>query len=133
MGRTLTLIVLCWYGTWCQANPWTLPTQSFPIITSAMSPMIVTINRTLSYPLAASVAIVGVDALSASWLKLNNAYLLKVNAIGLVVNVPSIAQLQVLGTYTDIPLIPMQGNALRDQFGQYYPLLVDQLTQRVRQ
>ena len=79
-----------------------------------------------------SVAIVGADEISAHWLKLNNDYLLSIGAIGLVVNVESHEQLEILRLYTDIPLIGGPGFDA-PEFGVVYPFVIDKTAGRVRQ
>lgn len=117
-----------------EANePWVLPVHNYPIVTEEMFPAIGYINNVLEYPIARSVAVVGADEISAQWLKLNNSYLMEINCVGVVVNVQSEEDLEALRSYTDIPLIPMQGQTLVEAFGNVYPIVVDSDAGMVRQ
>jgi len=110
-----------------------LPEIKYPVVTSSMQPAIIELNYDLDYSPVASVAIVGVDEISAKWLQLNNDYLLSIGSVGLVVNAPSAEQVDVLRTYTEMPLFALPVSEYFMRFGGYYPLLVDHSEGRVRQ
>ena len=101
---------------------WQLPQSGFPVVTDTMRPGVGSINRVLEYKTFRSIAVVGADEISARWLHINNDYLKSLNVIGIVVNVLNEAEMQALRTYTDIPLIAMPGESLREYFGDVYPL-----------
>jgi len=115
------------------AEPWELPSQKYPIVTPSMQPAIIELDAKLDYQPLASVAIVGVDEISARWLELNNEYLLSIGCVGLVVNAVSKEQVEVLKTYTAIPLFPLSVTEHFMEFGGFYPLLIDRSVGRVRQ
>jgi len=108
------------------------PTQQYPIVNDKMVAAVGEIDIKLDYTVLRSVAIVGADEISAHWLQLNNDYLVSIDAIGLVINVESEEQLEVLRLYTDIPLIGGPGFGA-PAFGQVYPIVIDKTAGRVRQ
>lgn len=109
------------------------PELSYPVVTESMVAAIGEIDIVLSYKPFRSIAIVGADEISAHWLQMNNDYLVSINALGLVINVESPKQLDILRRYTDIPLVASPAYDLADRFGRVYPILIDATAARVRQ
>ena len=109
------------------------PSITYPVHTPGMMAAIGDIDRALDFQPLRSVAIVGADDISAQWLRINNAYLSSINAIALVVNVSSEAQLELLRQYTDIVLLPRVGDFAIESYGAVYPILIDATAARLRQ
>jgi len=139
MVRHITVAFAFWVllGGVGNANPkskefFTVPELQYPIINTSMVAAVGVVDIELEFPILRSVAIVGADEISAHWLRLNNDYLMDLDAIGLVINVESKEQLDVLQMYTDIPLFGAPGFAV-PSFGEVYPIVVDKTAGRVRQ
>ena len=137
MGWKLGIIALfCWsvnaHSHHYPSDFFSPPTLQFPIVNTTMVAAVGEVDIKLEYPVLRSVAIVGADEISAHWLKINNDYLVGIDAIGLVINVESEEQLNVLSLYSDIPLIGAPG-FYAPGFGNVYPIVVDKSAGRVRQ
>lgn len=70
--------------------------------------------------------LIGADNLSAVWLKQNQDKLIKLNAIGLVVNVSTIQELEQLRKIVpELHLFPTPGDDLAERIGiSHYPALI---------
>lgn len=134
--RSLVVLMLVVMGQTAVADKYKdffkLPSIEYPIDTTEMVSAVGLVDIKLEYPVFQSVAIVGADEISAHWLTLNNAYLKRIGAIGIVIQVESEEQLQILQLYTTIPLLAVSGFSA-PEFGGVYPIVVDASSGRVRQ
>jgi len=110
----------------------TPPQLQYPVVNNSMVAAVGEVDIKLEYPVLQSIAIVGADEISAHWLRLNNDYLVSIDAIGVVIQVESEEQLKTLQLYTDIPLISAPGFGA-PEFGEVYPIVVDKTAGRIRQ
>jgi len=129
----VALAVCCGVAYAEGATSWALPNHGYPVVTKEMRPGIGDIRIKLSYDVIKSVAVVGADNISARWLKINNEYLKSIDTVGIVVNVKTEAEMDILRRYTDIPLLAMPGHSLIEHFGTVYPFVVDKSIGVVRQ
>lgn len=100
--------------------------DALPVKTPSMSPGKVE-SRTIDRPyLDRPMFIVGADPLSIRWLRLHQAQLKQINAMGLAVNVETQAQLrQLQNAAGGLEIHPLAGDAMAAQFAlQHYPLLI---------
>ncbi|OED38016.1 hypothetical protein AB833_21475 [Chromatiales bacterium (ex Bugula neritina AB1)] len=109
------------------------PQITFPVETPGMQAAIGVIDRELAHPPLRSIAILGADDISVQWLKINRGYLKSLGAIGIVVNVESFEQLEILRSYSSIPLIALSGAWAIEHYGVVYPVLIDARAGRLRQ
>ncbi|OED39714.1 hypothetical protein AB833_13920 [Chromatiales bacterium (ex Bugula neritina AB1)] len=107
--------------------------MTFPVETPGMQAAIGVIDRKLDYAPLRSIAIIGADEISRQWLTINEDYLRSLGAIGIVVNVESFEQLEILRQYSSIPLMALPGAWAVDHYGPVYPILIDARAGRVRQ
>lgn len=99
--------------------------SAFPV-TSQLTPGAVQ-SRTLSASgLVQPVFMIGYDKLSAQWLSERSSILKQLNALGLVVNVPTAAAMAELQTIApDLMLQPIPGDDLAKHIGlEHYPVLI---------
>ncbi|MEN4605580.1 integrating conjugative element protein [Pantoea agglomerans] len=107
-----------------------------PVITPELTPGNVT-PRTLQLPGIGALFIIGDDSYSRQWLKQNARQLAAKNAVGLIVNVESMASLEALRDLAPgLQLAPSSGSELarRLQLSHYPVLITDSgLSQEVTQ
>ena len=98
--------------------------QMLPVHTPQMTPGKVK-TRTLSQAhMSRPMFIVGDDPLSYRWLKARRSQLLRLNAIGIVVNVDDIAGLNRLRQF-NLTLYPVNGSDFAKSFSlKHYPVLI---------
>ena len=142
--KASTWAPLCWPWLWlslwcCQLNAggayegFSAPEIRYPVETPGMQAAIGEIDRPLEFTPLRSIAIVGADDISARWLTINQDYLKSLGAIGIVVNVESVEQLQILKKHASIPLIALPGDWAVVHYGPVYPILIDARAGRLRQ
>lgn len=100
--------------------------QEFPIKTENMSPGIVKPYKINMPYLPAKVFLLGCDSLSQQWLGLHKPQLIKMKAIGLLIQVENKDQLQMMQNLAKpLVLIPESGEQVGRRLGlQHYPVLV---------
>lgn len=102
--------------------------SAFPVVSEKLSPGRVEARTISASGLVQPIFMIGYDKLSAEWLSKRKNILKQLNAIGLVVNVPSaqaMAELQRIAP--DLMLQPIPGDDLAERIGiENYPLLVTQ-------
>ncbi|MEM7258308.1 MAG: integrating conjugative element protein [Pseudomonadota bacterium] len=132
----LVTAILLWSGqvlTGGVYQGFSAPEITFPIETPGMQAAIGVIDRQLEYTPLRSIAIIGADDISRQWLTINEDYLRSLGAIGIVVNVESYEQLDILRQYSSIPLMVLPGHWAVEHYGPVYPLLIDARAGRLRQ
>jgi integrating conjugative element protein (TIGR03765 family) len=108
----------------------TIPSKAlpsvYPVITSTLSPGIVTPRAIKRPQLQQPLFIVGYDSLSFRWLKTFSATLQRHQAVGLVVNVESVQQFEAIKALAPgLELYPGPGAQLAQEIGlKHYPALI---------
>src|SRR5690554_5019758 len=99
--------------------------SAFPV-TSKLTPGVVQPQTISAHALVQPIFLIGYDKLSAQWLSERHNILKELNAIGLVVNVPSaqaMAELQAIAP--NLILQPIPGDDLAKNIGvKHYPVLI---------
>lgn len=110
-----------------------LDMQTLPVKTDNMTPGIVKPHKISMPYLPAKVFLVGSDQLSQRWLKLHKTQLVKMKAVGLLVQVKNETELQEMQTLAKpLPLIPVSGEQVGKRLNlKHYPVLIsnDQVDQ----
>lgn len=111
-------------------NPNALPAEFhesdlLPIVSHSLTPGKVT-PRQFNLPGMQPIFLVGVDELSQKWLAQRKSLLIKINAVGLVVNVDDYAKLQnIRQIVPEISLQPVSADDLAKRLNLYhYPVLI---------
>lgn len=83
-------------------------------------------TKTLNLPGALPMFLIGSDDISRQWLADKRSVLTKINAIGLVINVNTVEEMQSLRQIVpELTLMPAPADTLADRLGIYhYPLLL---------
>lgn len=102
---------------------------AFPVKTLELSPGSVQ-GRTINAPGLQAMFLVGDDERSKAWLQQRREELLRLNAVGLVVNVASEARLNAIKSWAPgVPLAPTPGSDIAKRLGiSHYPVLITSTT-----
>lgn len=111
-------------------HPYAVPSQLteeqlLPVISHRLSVGKVS-NKTLDLPGAIPLFLIGADTISMQWLRQHYEQLVDIGAVGLVVNVATLAEMQQLRSIVPaLTLMPAPADDFAEQFNlHHYPVLI---------